>query len=534
MKFSRKYLVIALLLFPVLFAGGCEIVNPIEGVKAILNTKERTTSVSLVILDTETNKPVGSEIARDVSVKITGRDADHVIDLVNRERSEFTTSDGFLSFAIKDEVIPDQSLPVEINITARADDYFTATKKLTLRSDNHHTIKLRMVPKNRDIEGVSRIHLSAGTIESGVLTEDVIFSTPPSAVNGTRTTVKLRKGTAIETADGQPLTGALSADLYHFTNAASASLYSFPGGFSGLYEDLSGELKNVQFVTAGFINLQIFDQYGRSAQSFSKPVKIEIETGSNSRDYQGNTVADGTEVRVWSMGSDQEDQVWKLEGMETFEQAQSGLYSTVFETDHLSWWNTGWSGTTCETGTVMQMVNNGIRLRAEMFRASDDMYMGSWDARTSNEPGISTYIAFEDAPADVEVYVNLYDVMDNQVASVTISDLCAQPTETIDLGHLDTITVTFIGTGICESQGDMEVRPSFPGWHAHEDFMTWISAGTVVNGELEITLPEAARYDFGAYYEEEFKTYLLDLSGAGDGQVFEETITVPEVYCDGI
>jgi len=523
MKLIQIRKVSLLLIFSFLFVYGCDIINPIEGIRAILNTKERTTTITLIFIDVESEQPIGALNSDQVKVTISGRDMDSVIDLMNRPATTFQTDKGFVSFAIRDEIMPDKERPVEFRIHAAGENYLPVTKLVKLNSTRGNPYEIAMVPVKGYPMGAMGDVVSAGRMSDGATEEGVRFMTPIEPITGTRSEVLIPAGTNIKTLNGTSLNGNLSASFVHFSNATSPSLRSFPGGLSSLYSDPNGDQKEGFFNPAVFIHLVIADEAGLVARRFSNDIIVSMETTELN--------AKG-EMDIWSL-SNENGGVWDYEMSTNLEYVDSDKLVAEFVTNHLSWWTAGNVHEICGEGSRVHFTNSNIRLRGELFRTSDDTFIGGFQSKSAPENATyESYIDLGDMPVATAAYMKLYNIFDELVKIVQIPELCGSVT-VVDLGFLETITVRFEGTGICENLDDKEVRPSFPAWYKPEVGGSWISAGDVVNGVLVITLPEVDNYLFGSYYDDEFVTHMLDLNEAEDGDVYKRTITVPEEYCEG-
>ncbi|MDI6401666.1 hypothetical protein QLX67_06645 [Balneolaceae bacterium ANBcel3] len=525
------YVLLSLFVLTLLYVPACDITDPTEGIKVILNTKERTSTVSMVFRDAHTNEPVGFNGETTVHVTVNGPDSDKVIDLLNREKTSFQAAKGFLSFALLDEVVPDEQNPLQITVVARADGYITTSVPITINQEKATPVDVIMVNASNPPKGVTgNVNESIGEADNqGNTASDIYFETDSDQTTNSRASFRIRENSRITTADGQPLRGELRSSYHLFNSRDSESLQSFPGGFSVQVEDAPNGSDRVFFTTGGFTSVEISDENGNRARNFDPPIEVSIELDSEVRDHQNQEVQAGNTVPIWSY--DDETGTWTFEGDAEVVQGDNGNLEVNFEASHLSWWNIDWFGDACYEGVRVNLIGNNSQLRGRLLRADNGAFLG-W-AASRQLPGVPNFIQFLWAPRDVPGILELYDMNENLVTTVDLPQLCSEVPVDVTLGTTSEITVTFRGRGVCDGS-DVEVRPSFPAYYRPASGGQWVSAGTVSEGEISITLPSQGNYFFGAYYEDDWYDYLLDLTTAEDGQLYEEIIDLPDHICDDL
>lgn len=527
---SAKGLILGMFIAVLLYLTACDITDPTDGIRAILNTKERTTTVSVIFRDSNTGEPVGFNGGTTVTATVTGRDADKVIDLLNRSKTSFDAAKGFLSFAIVDEIIPGQSQPLQFNIVASANGYIRTSVPVTLTEKRNTPIDVYMVNTASLPRGVQgQTNRNIGTVTNGRLTTPQSFSTQADQTTSTRATFQIAQNTVIRDASGNNLQGDLRVDYHQFNSRDTESLQSFPGGFSAQVEGAPNGAERVFFTTGGFSSVSIYAGNQR-ARTFDPPIQVSIELDSQVRDHQNNVVTAGSQVPIWSYND--ETGTWAFERNATVVQGANGNLEVAFEADHLSWWNIDWFGNACANGVRVNLLNNNSQLKGKLLRADNNNFLG-W-AASRNLPGTPNFIQFQWAPTNVAGKLELYNMSDQLLATVDLPNLCSTTPVDVNLGETTEIEVTFRGVGTCANRDDIEIRPNFPAFYRPQTGGTWLSAGSVVNGELQITLPSPGIYLFGAYYEDDFYQYTLDLSNAVDGQVFTETVDLPQNVCNDL
>jgi hypothetical protein len=530
LSFQAKFkgLILGSFVVVLIYLAGCDITDPTDGIKAILNTKERTTTVSVIFRDSNTGEPVGFSDGTVVNVELTGPDSDKAIDLLNRSKSTFKSAKGFLSFALLDEITPGETNSLQFTIVARANGYITTSKPVTINAPRGNPIEINMVNTNNLPTGVmGESNQNIGSAVNGRTTAPIMFQTQRGTVTNTRASFEIQDNTLVTDANGQQLQGQLRSNFHLFNSRDVESLQSFPGGFSVQAEGAPNGNDRVVFTTGGFTSVEIFDESGRRARNFDPPIQVTIELDSQVRDHENNQVNAGDEVPIWSY--DDEEGTWTFEGNAPITNGANGNLEVNFDASHLSWWNIDWFGNACYMGVKVNLLNNNSQLRGKLLRADNGNFLGWMASRTL--PSQPNFIQFLWAPQDIAGVLELYNMNDDLLETVQLPDLCSTTPVDVNLGVSSEVTVTFRGVGICPDKDDIEIRPSFPAFYKPAVGGQWLSAGTVVNGELEITLPSPNNYLFGAYYEDDWYEYELDLTSAQDGDIFEEEVELPEDVC---
>ena len=526
-----KAVLFSLLVGIIFFVAACDITSPTEGVKTILNTKTRTTTVSVIFVDSQTQKPVGFENDTSVEVQVKGTDSDKVIDLFNRAETTFTARNGFLSFALQDEIIPGKDADkVQFNIQADAPGYLTTAKSVSIDSSGGNPLEIKMVNKSGLPPGVTGItNSSAGKIINGTTDEPVTLGSTLKSEVDTYSSVLIPENSTITDQNGQPLGGELSADYFVFEGNKKSSIQSFPGGLSSDVINAPNNDEQLTFKPAGYLYLQIQDENNRQARNFLPPLEMSMTLSPETVDNHGTPISKGDEIEIWSFNED--EGAWTFESPAEIEESSQGNLQVEFEADHLSYWTAAWTGTTCNTGISLNLTGTGTQHKAKIFNTETDQFLGEEMSQQKNGNRI---IELKDLPDNVEGRIELYDMAGEHKKTIEPIDLCSDTTRDLDLSNSEEITVTFNIFGICSNGGDVEVQPSFPAFYKPDTRSEWNSAGDVVDGELELTLPEPGLYNLGAYYEEVFYQEDFEITAEDDGSIIEKTIDLPQNICDGI
>lgn len=543
---SLKSALAAVLLLITLYVSGCDITDPLENIRVILNTKERPTTVSFIFRDSETNEPVGFNSENQVQITLSGRDRNLIIDLLNREVGGIRAEQGFVSFAIRDDVIPSEGNPVEFLLVAQAEGYISTSRQVLLTNKGSNAFEMIMVSRDNLPSGVSggrTGNLGNTSAQTGTASEIIIDSGAIGRDIPAR--VRIAEGTIMLDRSGNALNGAVEADIFHFNSTDPASLQSFPGGFAARvanFDDLASvtrqpaSLQNtdnqtVFFTTGGFLSLEI-TVGGQQVRTFSQPIEIEMELDDNAFDQTGTPVSPGSEVPIWSYDRDTGE--WSFESYVVISSAKNGGLALNFRATHLSWWNIDWYGPSCVYGTRVNLLNSNQQLRGRLLRTdvTPNVLLGWMPSRTL--PGVPNFIEFLYAPFDIPGKLELYNMADQLLGTVELPDLCSATPVSFDVNPSSELTITFRGRGLCADDDDVEVRPNLPVWYRPLTGGTWLQAGNTVNGEITITFPGTGIYRFGTWFEEEWYEYELNLSGFNDGDLFEQDIELPQSVCDDL
>lgn len=546
------YSIVAILL---LSAAACDlnVTDPTEGIRPIINTKERTNTLAVIFRDAETGEPVGFDNATSkVTVTIYGQDRDKVIDLLGRKTTEFEIEKGFLSFAIIDEIKPSTDMPVKFTLVASAPGYVTTSTPVNLVESGGNPLEIYMVNRDRLPDGVTGGHVSnVGTTgsegtQSPIVIDEALVGTPLPA------RVFVPEGTLLKNASGDVLAGQVDVDIYHFNSSDESSLQSFPGGFSATISNFDQFLNTLDpgddardsddngvfFTTGGFLSLEMMVGNERVTQ-FSQDIQVDMALEPGVTDADGNPVLPGTTVPIWSYN--EESGAWTYES--TIEIGSEGSQKThtgstfnsgdrliaSFNADHLSWWNIDWFGARCFRAVKVNLNGNNTQLRGKLLRGDNRNFLG-WGASRALR-GSSNFIQFLNAPRNIPGILELYDMTGQLVETVDLPNMCSTTPVEVNLAPSTEVNVTFNGVGLCTGMSDIEIRPSLPVYYRPASGGMWLYAGMMERGEISVTLPSPSNYYFGTFIENNWYDYLLDLNDVSDGDLFSEIIELPESVC---
>ncbi|AXJ01034.1 hypothetical protein CYPRO_1784 [Cyclonatronum proteinivorum] len=548
-----KGAIVALLLTIPFYFYGCDITDPLDGISVILDAKERETTISLIIRDAATNEPVGFEDNQTVTITLAGEEQDQVIDLINRSRSSFETRRGFVSFAIRDGRLPSVQNPVELiaQINTSSDDYIPVSKRLFVNSTGSNVFELQMVNRNalpRGVNGGVGASLTSVSSDTGTDTDVILGQAELGAETPLRLTIP--QGTRLLDANGNALTGELSVEAYHFSHKDLEALQSYPGGLSGTVSNidefpghgianlLQGE-SNVSFTPAGFISvaLTISGQPVRSADGL---MEFYIGIPDDVFNRSGERVTVGSNVPIWSY--DREIAEWRFEAIAEVQQTPSDNpdFGSDFPsnfvmgtTNHFSFWAAADAAPVCRTGASITLSGLQMPVIGRLLRTDTDIpggvFLGLFPSEV-NERG-ERFIDLTNVSGEIPAMLEIINLSGEIIDTVEIPDACTSENIVVDFTSVEQMVITFRGTGVC-SNTDVKVNPSVPIFIRPDvSGAQWLHVGNTSRGEITLGIPGPGNYSFGLYFEDRWYQYEADLSGFTDGDVYSETIELPDDIC---
>ncbi|GAB5520453.1 MAG: hypothetical protein RhofKO_27040 [Rhodothermales bacterium] len=527
----------ALILLLTVTLVGCDVTNIADDIedalKLIINVPEAAVSVSGAFVDAKTNEVLAS----DVSVRFEGPDAARIVDPIFYEAiGEATVEGGFVQFALEEGLIPSPDQPVRINVIAEADGYLTTGKALRLDSTGVHIFTLNMVKISAPPEGVAIVvdQPISSTDDDGRVTEAVTVSTPPEANTQGVASVSLPAGTQVKDSSGQPLQGPLTATIAYHNNQDMESLESFPGGFSEIQlENADGSTdENVAFITGGFVSVDIRDQAGRLAETFSEPIQISVSIPQGTLNPEtGAEVKPGDTIPVWSYNED--TGAWKEEGAAQFgkngvgsgyrvgEPDAYGNLPVVFEAPHLSYWNLDWKmNRVCglPRGLDLKIEGNPGRLPLTLRFIPTGQYAGGFISTRHIGGDLEPFIY--NFPEDVPTFLVIAYHLGREVGRVEVANPCgASAVLNVSFGPRVVINVVY-NVFINIDCGDRELRPSQAFQFREVGSVAWAN-GFMRNGEyIGRNLVLGGTYQvFFTYFDRElgiFRNYESFVTVEGD------------------
>jgi len=457
--------------------SGCK--KPNEGVDPIINPTISEYTVSVRLLDAETN----SEI-KGCTIKIVGDDANSVFD--NSGERPLVAEDGFLELISVTNTEPSTSNPIRYSIKVENKDYFATLTPITINKKGNQTIEIKLINKSTLINGNVGITKEEFDLEADqtLKQEEVLTAT---AQNGTgKAEVTIGNDVKFSDANNVTIKNKLKVEFAYFNHLDETTISAFPGGLEALTDDN----KEVVFKSAGLVSLKMQDSDGKIIKNLSKPITMNITIPEGSTDSENKPIVPGTLIPVWSLN--EITGKWKLEG-ETEIKSENGKLVAQFKMNHLSYWNLDFYTNACSTGATLNIQSN----------FTSDYYT---NAKIEFSNGTSRYIylnlknganlTLQRAPQGLSGKL----ILSEPFNSITpINSLCSGTTTVIvNSAALQSIKVSIIGK--C---GTKEVKwPNLSVYaKANNASSNWEYVGQMVNGNFETyKLKLGNEYQFGTWY----------------------------------
>lgn len=269
-----------------------------------------------------------------------------------------------------------------------------------------------------------------GTADNnGAVATTVVLSPPPAAAGDPVPTVTIPAGAVLKDANGNPLTGTITATLVYYPSISATALQVFPGGLDNVIQT-NGAIG--AFITGGFLALEITDSSGKVAASVSGTGKqitltAEIATTTMNPDT-GSPVQVGDKLPLWSF--DSKKGRWKRDATTTVTSGGNTGLQVSYSTNHLSYWNIDWFPSSTCNGKI-SFTGNSAPLIVVIRATGGWGYLGMFYQPANDSTANVRYIP-SGIPITVEAYVD-YVAPGNLVGSVSTTNWCGEPNRTLNL-----------------------------------------------------------------------------------------------------
>ncbi len=382
--------------------------------------------VTIEVVDAKTQEQIVADLADSVQINIEGNDKDAIIDLTEKPSTFFTSHYGFFTFAIIDDHQISPTNPVRITIVASSEGYITNSIPITITSTQGETYTIALVQRSNPPEGsVSTTKTEGLTDSEGAVKEDIVFTSDPESNTKTEVTLKVTQGTIIKDEEGEVLTGNLTTNITLFNNQSSESLNSFPGGLFANVTDRTGESKDVIFIPAAFVSVEITDESGKNAKTFDKPVEVSLQIpGDTHNPETDTTIRNGDILPIWNYDEEKATWVYYTEGTVSGPD-ENGNFEVPFAVAHFSYWTAGWedkAGEMCEEGLTIHITGEFTTVEVRILKQSDGTYFSSLGKRVnSTDP----HVHLQKSPRNIPVTIEAWYGSDI-VGSVNVDNLCGE------------------------------------------------------------------------------------------------------------
>jgi len=508
-----SFFILLTISFVLLFYSSCDIKSPVEDVNIIFNAKPITTIIAGDFVDANTGLP----ISKTISLSIEGTARANIANLTGELKSAFTTQNGFVSFALTEDIRPAEESPARIIIIAKASGYKTNSLPIDITHTGSVSFSIPMIPEGGTLpSGIVTGNNTVKTNSQGITTDasTLNITEPTSGINSS---VYVPSGIKIKDKDGNVLTGNLTASMTYYNPVSEDAIKYFPGGFD-VYTNTNGIREQTAFITAGVAEITIKDGSGREARYFetvsTKQKKaasdttsplITIEIPENTINPEtGLQIKEGDEVDLWSMLPDSAEWNWEKRSVIQYNKTTQKFFVT-FQTTHLSTWNFDWKGTFCYTGGTITFTGISFPYPLRIVLSGNN---GQFYRETTIMDGILTFLR----PPNFPVKISVYDKNTGQpLGEKLIDNLCTFGTMTWELSTQPPeppVAVIVNAEGWCPCQPDVLIRPNGnPVWYQNITlgWSFWVYAGKIENGEITIPgILTTHNYRYGTWYEGEW------------------------------
>lgn len=224
-----SFLTFLLLAFQLVATGGCDFQaaeDAFDDFDIIIGLDPINTVISGVIVDSGSGDLINAQLT------FSGPDAAIVIDAYSDPISTLHAEGGTLTFGIRNSSTPTEGSPVEITVTASADNYFTTSRKVNITEIGEGFFEIQMTRNNVNApiagtSGQSDSRVSTGS--SGAVQQSVTIQTQNmSSGLQAQLVVNVPQNNRPVTSNGSALVGPLSTDIRVFDSASG--LDALPAG----------------------------------------------------------------------------------------------------------------------------------------------------------------------------------------------------------------------------------------------------------------------------------------------------------------
>ncbi len=348
-------------------------------------------------------------------------------DKFDGDGTENTGVAAIASFTVKEGNDP-TSESIAVSVKASANGYLDSNQSTTITTTGAIDLQVALVstdgsslPTGVGVESQS-FTSSDGTPSSTITAE---AASTNNAGGEEKSSIEIGESVEMRDANGNLVTGDITATVAYYDANSTEALEAFPGGFTVAVENASAAQTNndanttgeigsdneLTFISGGFTAVEIKNDTGDKVKNFSAPVPITFTISEDTVNPDtGTTVAVNEELPIWSFDADTGK--WTYEGQGRVEEngdTTDGLLQVTYEVNHLSYWNLDWyrSGTRRCTGRINVYDNT---------TGAD--YPGRLKVRIANTSGNSKTIYYTG-----DGFIQLYNLLDDIETTATFIDV---------------------------------------------------------------------------------------------------------------
>lgn len=455
----KKILSITAFTILMLFNYSCDIKNPTDDLKAIVQTEPLKTLVNLDIIDAKTKMPVSGDVKitfqGDLKYRkmISNLSYSFISDTISTNPLEVVTvletSTGMISFTLDENF--DYSEEINLNLIAEAEGFLTQTIPLVIQAGDagqgefnyaFNMVNIEEAPDGVEIE----VNTTGTTGNDGAVTETITITTTTSSTTNTNASVEIPTGTILLDSDGEPLKGQLTSSLIYYDNKSDESLQSLPGNLDSM-------------VTGGGFNFNIYDENGNEAASLSSGSKSNVMIGllinvnTTFNPETGENVKEGDTIGLWKY----EWGGWKkLSNIPLLTTEDPDYLKLEYQDlNSFGYFLIGWQLRSIGW-TTHHIINKATGEPNTIPLYVTHRWPGGSGAHTR------THTAWFDAMSNVKFVLTAYyngEIVGNKEYNFT-EDSPLDYNFEVDFGNEEFTAYTFDITGICADKDDVEIRPS--------------------------------------------------------------------------
>lgn len=474
--------------------------KPTEGISPIISFNYSEFTASFQFVDAVTGEPIGfSNSNEKVTVTIEGDDKSLIRD--NIGSTSITPSKGFLTLAVKKDVKPTSSNPINFHVVAHANGYLSTSQPVEIRTKGTQHFVVYMVKINNTPEGVAAIvNSNLSSNSSGVVSSAFVLQTPDAETNSEKVKAKVTvpQGTTLLDKNMQPVTGTITTTMVHFNNQDEASLKSFPGGFAANTTNQG----DIFFKTGGFVALEMKNGSGKEVKNFSTPISMNIQIPANTTNFDGMPIQDGMSIPIWSYDPDLGE--WTKESDATiYFNSSTGKFEVDFEMSHLSYWNLDWYENRCTTGATVNISSNvsNTYFGYSKLKYPNGQLLSSSNINIKN----GTSFSFLYSPLNQSVTLEVYKKYNSStpLQTLSIANICSG-NYSLDVQLEPNPTVNLTVNATCANKPNQIIRPS-GSIYADSGYDGLEYVGEMIDGQISTNILEfGLTYSFYLYIGGEF------------------------------
>ncbi|MCK9448702.1 MAG: hypothetical protein M0Q41_06955 [Bacteroidales bacterium] len=453
-----------------------KITNPLDNMQLLIDYNIVKTTIDVHIRDAATGKLLDRETSKMAMITVSGSDAEAVVDVLGMapKNNKFPVNQGIANMALspKSQYIPDQNNVISFALGIELPGYLPTSKQVNINQAGRSFITLEVIPVNNPPSGV-KVKQAAAAAQTG--TNGKVVAPATVSVSGGDAAVHIPQGIVMRDAQGGLLTGNLNVTLVHFDLGNSAAQASFPGGMLPRVKKSDGSIQSGMFYSAGCVAVEITDDQGKQAATFSDgtlALTTAVSEGTFNPVSQTN-ITEGDIVPVWSMSGN--SGLWNEEGYSTVNR-ENGILTLTTELPHLSYYSFNWfTGTLCEEGrpfrfTTDRPLEGSFLIKGKVYRQEDNCYLNTILMWATSDQLIPTSWVPQGVGVNIEWDMENSPFLQPSPGSqpTFVDEWCGSspiPVELLinDGGGLTTLTVSV--SLYCPDDPDVVIKPSFMAYY---------------------------------------------------------------------